>query len=364
MANQITKNQHYIPRFLLNNFGWRANKTNRINIIDINRFTARYDQSIAKNFSQNYFYDRDNSVENCLQKYIEDPACGSIRKILDGETSISIEDRHAILIFVSVLYFRTVEATEKALSFMESFYQSIVEQIVALNGFNPDHTPRLKINLQNPSDLTSRMVFQGFIDAKILIDLDLHIIKNNSDLGFCISDHPVFLYNWFYKDLKHPAVTSLTAKGLQIFLPISPNLLILLYDSDTYKVGKKNSSITESEDINDVEILNSFQLLNSRSIIGFRNQTDEISLMKLLRKNKMNKIYEHKSATSRVEDDLTGEIKTNHLVFTDQLKIKKMPSFITIRKDARKDLSSFYERNPALSAIHQSYRNKILRAEN
>jgi len=42
MTEQITKNQHYVPRLLLNHFGYDVKKIKRINIFDMTRGTVRY----------------------------------------------------------------------------------------------------------------------------------------------------------------------------------------------------------------------------------------------------------------------------------------------------------------------------------
>lgn len=363
MSQQITKNQHYVPQFLLNHFGWDAKKLKRINIFDTARATVRYNQAVKEVFSQNYFYDKDNSVENLLSNDIEAPAAAAIDKSVNGQVSISGEDRPALLRFISALLYRTPQAKQKALSFINSFLESVVEQSLKLNGLDSNEAAKGRIEPKDPGGLVSMITLQGIIDAGMLIDLDFHIIKNNTTLEFCISDHPAFSYNWLYRDLEHPAVTSLTAKGLQIFLPLSPHLLLCLYDTQIYKYGKKNSCITEIFNAFDVEILNSFQIINSESIIGFNGKKGEASLRKLYTSNKEIRVYQHESSILEVKDSEDGELKTTHIVLTRQTKFKRMPSFVKKKNQAREYASSFHERNPALSAFHQNHRKQILKGK-
>lgn len=359
--NQITKNQHYVSQCLLKHFTKNVKNVERLNIFDIARSNIRYNQSIKENFSQNYFYDKDNSVENLLSQNIESPAAIVIDKIVGGQLFILDEDRSALLNFISALLFRTPEARAKALSFINSFFKSVVEKLLSLNGFDPNEASKGWIQPKDPSNLVSLITLQGIIDAGILVDLDFHIIRNDTSLEFFISDHPAFAYNWFYKNLKHPGVTGLTAKGLQIFLPISSSLLICLYDSEVYKYGKKNSALTIVSDVADIEILNSFQVINAEEIIGFRDKESEGNLRRIYRKYRNIKVHQHESKIIKEEELEDGELKTIHLTFTRQAKLSKMPSFVSIKKNSRSDASVFCERNPALAAFHQRYREQIFK---
>jgi hypothetical protein len=356
--NQRTINQHYVPYCLLKHFSKTGKKIKKLNIFDIASSNILYNQSIKKRFSQNYFYDQDNSVENILQN-IENSAAIVIDKIVNSQLSISDEDRLSLLKFISVMLSRTPEARAKALSFINSSCELMVEKLLSLNGFDPNEASKGKIKPEDPRNLVSLITLQGIIDAPILVDLDFHLIRNDSSLELFISDHPAFAYNWFYRNLKHPGVTGLTAKGLQIFMPISSSLLICLYDSEVYKYGKKNSALTKISDVEDIEILNSFQVISANSIIGFCDQKSEASLQRLSRKYKNIKVYRHESKIINEEELENGKLKTTHLTFTQQAKLSKMPSFVSIKKKSRSDASIFCERNPALATLHQRYREQL-----
>lgn len=357
MSEQITKNQHYVPQFILTYFSYNVKKTKRIQIFDIKKGTFRYNQAVKEVFSQNYFYDEDNSVEDLLSNHVEAPAAVVINKIVNEQFNISKENNLSLIRFISVLLVRTPEAKKKAFSFIDSFFDSIIEKMLILNGYD---TGKVLIRPKNPSNVVSILTIQGIIDAGILVDLNFHIIKNNTTSEFCISDHPAFMYNWFYKDLEHPSITSLTARGLQIFLPLSPKFLICLYDPDVYKYGNKNSNITNINSVDDIKILNSFQFMNAESIIGFHEKKSEASLKELYRKYKNFKIYEHESSIVKEDNLKDGNLKTVHLTLTKQTKISKMPSFVKIKKKFRNHTFCFSERNPVLSELHQKYREEVL----
>jgi hypothetical protein len=240
MVKQITKNQHYVPQCLLKHFDCDAKKEKKINVFDLERSVVRYNQPVKKVFSQNYFYGRDNEVETFMAEKIEGPASKVINKIVDGDFNVAGEDILTLHRFVLSLFYRTPEASERVSGFVNSQLESIVRELLSLNGFDPEEASAGHFNFYQDR-LASRMTAQGALDAVILRDLEYHIIKNETTSEFYISDHPVFIYNWLYRDLEHPGVTSITAIGLQIFLPLSPKILLCLYDPKVYKYGQKKA---------------------------------------------------------------------------------------------------------------------------
>jgi len=358
MAEQITKNQHYVPQFLLNHFGYDVKKIKRINIFDMTRGAVRYNQSVKEVFCQNYFYDQDNSVEKRLRDYIETPVAGIINKLINEEYILLKENIPIIRKFISVQLVRTPKAREKAISFIKSSFDLVVEQLLSLNGYDTTDIGKLMLDESAIVSLITLMA----IDDRFLVDLDFHLIKNDTTFDFCISDHPAFMYNWFYKDLEHPAITGLTARGLQIFLPLSPKLLICLYDSEVYKYGKKNLDITIVNSVDDIKILNSFQIINAESIIGFREKNSEFEsgLKEIYRRSRKKRQLHQPESRIVKEENIGCDKLATHLTHTKQTKLSNMPSFITIKKKYKKDRLDFCERDYCLSALHQNYREQVL----
>ncbi|MTJ06174.1 DUF4238 domain-containing protein [Anabaena sp. UHCC 0204] len=348
--NNITKNQHYVPQFLLRNFGWKANKgIFRINIFDTKNFSIRPNQNISQVFSQNFFYDQDNSIEKFLNE-IETPASTLVEQVINGNFKIleNENNKSLIMAFISSLLQRTPSALEKANEFINTnLNEGIVRQLLSLNGYDPNEANNGYFEF---SQLVSDITLEGVINSMLIQDLNFQIIKNETNLEFCISDHPVFAYNWLYRDLDHPSVTGITARGFQIFLPFSPSITLCLYDSHVYKYGHKNQLITHVYNVNDIEIMNSFQIINSYSIIGFHSITTESHLKHLYEKNKKIQLYKHENTIFDYKETEEGEIRYKTLNFTRQTKLKKMPSFISIKRKAKIYANSFSYRDPELIA--------------
>jgi hypothetical protein len=357
MNKQVTKNQHYVPQCLLKHFGCDAKKGKRINVFDTARSDVRYNQAIKEVFSQNYFYDKDNQIEKFLAEKIEAPASRMIDEVVNGNLNIINKEPLTLHRFILSLFCRTPEASERVSGFVNSQLESIVRELLSLNGFDPEEASAGRFNF-HPDRLASLLTVQGVLDAVILRDLEYHIIKNETQLEFYISDHPVFIYNWLYRDLEHPGVTGLTAIGLQIFLPLSPKLTLCLYDPKVYKYGKRNLVTCTSND-SDIEILNSFQIINLDSIIGFYSRESEAHVRRLYEKHKSIKLHQYKSGILSTQKEGKGKIKSTHFVFTRQAKLNKMPSFIKIKKKSKGYASCFQERYPELSEKLMGFKSFI-----
>lgn len=355
MDKKITKNQHYVPQFLLRHFSCDTTRIKRINIFDINRSAVR-NQSIEKVFSQNYFYDKDNRVENFINENIEAPASRVIDEIANGNFNVIDTESSVLHRFILSLFYRTPEAVERASKFVNSQLESGVRELLNLNGFDPKAGEgSFKFRRDR---LASLLTVQGTLDSIILEDLKYHIIKNETQLEFYISDHPVFIYNWLYRNLEHPGVTSLTSLGLQIFLPLSPKLTLCLYDPKVYKYGQRNL-VTCISDSNDVDTLNSFQIVNADSIIGFCKRESETNLKHLYGKHKDTTLHQYESGVLSIRSEGKGKIRSTHYVFTRQAKLKKMPSFVKIRKNAKGYASCYQERDSDLSERFMGFKRFV-----
>lgn len=67
--------------------------------------------------------------------------------------------------------------------------------------------------------------------------------------------------------------TGVASKGLQIFVPLDPEKMVLLYDSDVYSVGTTNKkAVVEITTPTDIYGLNTLQMCSADENIYFRNK--------------------------------------------------------------------------------------------
>jgi hypothetical protein len=344
---------HFVPQLLLDywNCGKKKGKE-KIHIFDKNKSEVRRNQTISENFFENNML-HDAVERKIFAQIIEGSAATVVEKIVTGDFNIISEDLSTLHIFIWSLYNRTPASRKIANECGNSIWTLIAQEALRLKGLNAAEANSLEFNFKDDNALSENIINVLHL-AKILGDLEYHIIKNETSSEFYISDHPVFIYNWFYRDLKHPQVTSITSTGLQIFLPLSPKITFCLYDSKVYKYGDK-SLVTCIFNNSDIEILNSFQVINSNSIIGFSLIESEFNIKQLCEKYKNIKLREPESSILSTNSEDTEDEGKRISVYVQtverQHKLQKMPSFIKIKKKkAKSRVISYQERNPELAA--------------
>lgn len=121
-----------------------------------------------------------------------------------------------------------------------------------------------------------------------IMDLDYKLIKNVSKIPFIISDNPLVKYNQFLEKRKwniggHSGYSTI---GLQIFLPINDSYLLVIYDSNVYKVGNRKETVVEIDDEHSINQLNLLQYLNCSETIFFNHKISKFYIEKLKNKAK------------------------------------------------------------------------------
>ncbi len=106
-------------------------------------------------------------------------------------------------------------------------------------------------------------------------DLQMKLLKNSSKFPFITSDNPLVKYNQFLESKKWPSGwTGFASLGLQMFLPLNSELVLVLYDSWTYRYGDKRMSLIEVTH-KDVNQLNTLQILNCETNVFFNHDATE-----------------------------------------------------------------------------------------
>jgi hypothetical protein len=109
------------------------------------------------------------------------------------------------------------------------------------------------------------------------LDLKWKLLENRTRRLFIASDNPAVRYNQFLEKRHFLASnTGVASKGLQIFLPIGPRHMLMLYDGDIYRIGGRKHLEThiEVEREADVEALNILQTANADEVLYFSADTD------------------------------------------------------------------------------------------
>lgn len=353
MANQTTRNQHYVPQFLLGGFDEVGAEKPKVHIFDVERDIVRQNQAVKEVFSQNYFYDKNNEVENFLSSNIEGPASEIINRIRGNDFSILSNRGTELIKFLCCQNARTVEGREDALNFINAHFINIFSDLNKLNDLGiTDIDNCIKVR---PSDKDSMRCFNaiqalnGIVDSKGMEDLKFHILINKTNKEFVLSDHAITRYNWFYRGLNDPRIGSMLAKGVQLFLPLSDKIYLCAYDAKVYKYGQRYSNVSELRHESDVYWLNQLQMRNARSFIAFKSMCMAIHLKKLRASFYGKKVYSRKSLHLGLEDLSEDKLKARHMVYTEQVELKEKPSFFKVPKKSKRSALRFEERDADVS---------------
>lgn len=320
------KRQHYVPRMLLRNFSKDGTRISLV--VDGKRIDGT---SIKNQCQEDYFYGADNIMEKSfgnseakMASFLGDLAPSRFVNLTD-------DDLRELQLFLAYQYHRTRGAAEHLSKFLGSFLAEAVKGTALLNkgvdtrGDLEDVEVRFK-NAQNEA------LWVGTKLMPVITDLSVKLISTDRAPGFVIADNPVVAYNQFAEHhpiLTHyPTSTNLAHKGLQLFLPLSPGMLLALFDGGTYQYGG-NGFVCKAGPA-DVAFMNRMQAVNAMSSFYFHeDRMDASSLSKLVDvRARHPSIYSKKTVTSPMTRKPDGTVSQFVITHFAQLRLGAKLSFV------------------------------------
>jgi hypothetical protein len=198
--------------------------------------------SIGAQCQEDYFYGKDGILEksfadeeNTISKLLRDTG----QPLLEN---ISKDDLEKIITFVHYQKYRTAAASDYVNSVADMFFKQLMTTNLPMQIGDQTITEAslrlFKLKMNNPQ-LQALQMASCFIP--LTFDLDIKFLIWDKQPRFIFSDNPVTFYNQYIEHHPHlkqyQGITGLGVKGVQIFLPISPNMCIALYDPSTYCYG-------------------------------------------------------------------------------------------------------------------------------
>lgn len=346
----VTKNQHYVPQLLLRRFAVE----DRINVYDIARGQIRHNQSIKEVCSGNYTYDKDNSVENFLNKHIETPSVAELEKLASPSPRLSSVPSSTLLQFLLVQLARTRQAYKGNIDFINSMMQTVFAETARLNGWDISVASQLRLEPKEPRAVLAYISVYAATQYRLLADLAISVIVNNTDEEFILSDHPIFQHNWYLRDSNELLANSITVRGVQFFFPISPSVTCCLYDSSVYAYRSRSQSGIAVASLEDVRILNGFQALNAEALLLAKSEKMSNTLQALGTKYANTQAFTSSAIYSPAVPVGDGtQLRSRHVVQRRQTLVPAMPSFIKIRNKVRRRPVECIHRCPDVVRIHE-----------
>lgn len=224
--------------------------------------------SIGDQCCRSFFYGEDETVENGLAA-IEGHFATALGNLSLGQLEgTSAEDKAIIGLFVHLQRSRTVAAANEVAAVSDGLVRRVLEKDPRMKKEGIDSTD-LRFHVEAPQ----MMALQHAVSSLPLVaDLDVKFLVTDKKPKFVVSDDPVVLYNQYAEQhprfRRWPAITGMAHKGLQIFMPVSPEVCVALFDPSTYEYGPRNSNVC-TPSVRDIGRLNDLQAINARECIYF-----------------------------------------------------------------------------------------------
>lgn len=354
------KKHHYVPRFYLRRFS-RDKKS--IGVLNIKKGLVIRNANLYNQCYKDYFYGKDKKFEMALGG-IEEGAVMLLKKI-DKANCLPppLSDDHFILIICVLLqHSRTIYAADSLNEMNDKMMKHVFREKVRKDlDCNIDD---FIIAIENASQHSVGLVLQLY---PTLLDLDYILLLNTTRVDFITSDNPVVMINPFMSFITDRSTTGLASKGLIIFFPISPRQVILFFDTDVYRVGKKSDYAINIHSNHDIENINAIQGCACYENIYFFD--DNFGSIEMQRKVKP---FRRKEKTQvkvfhevRAKADANSYKRELMMTCKEDIRFKPKLSFLNIRTSAKawrekilkskKRMPSVFLRNSELIDDHEKF---------
>lgn len=261
------KKHHYVPRFYLKLFSENGRS---INLFNIRTQRSVIDGGLKNQCYRDYFYGKDLQAEKALS-LVE----GQMSRILNAVQSDCAlpsrrsEDRLTFLFHVLMQHTRTAYSVDAYDEQTDKLMKYLMAPEMEKMNLSPEQIATIKITQKDSARFALSMATPHY---PLLIDLEWKLLRATGTHEFITSDNPVVYYNQFFTFRKSGSNTGLASKGLQIFFPVSPKHLVVLYDGKVYGVGSKKSDVVDVSDARDVEQLNRLQFISALENVYFHGK--------------------------------------------------------------------------------------------
>lgn len=245
--------QHYIPQFYLRNFG---NK-DCISLYNIKRKIHVSNASIKNQCQKSDLYSDVKGLERDLGQ-LEHGVARAIHKIIEtNQPPIMGSSDHLFLTsFILIQRARTPAAGNKMNGNVSKLAKTLLEK--------EEYIINNKIDLESVEFKYKNSIIKSIVLlaplTPLIEDLRMKILYNKTQLEYITSDSPIVLFNQWCQRIKNRGTRGLASSGLQIFFPLSPRHLLLLYDENIYKVGKRRQRFIDIYEKSEIIDLNKLQL--------------------------------------------------------------------------------------------------------
>jgi hypothetical protein len=256
--NQLGMNyrkQHYVPQFYLRNFSPDKKRLCCCSLVT----KISVCQNIKDLCSERLIY---GGSERVLSK-LEDKHAKIIREILQMRTLANKSRADLLELCRLVLLMATrTKGTKERVEDRAANYDRLMEML----GVKPYAIRGKKLI---PNSLNVGAMELGLNRPDIIADLTSTLLTNQTSpfTPLVTSDSPVLFYNLLARGLTNKNLTGFLHKGLIIFLPLSKDVILCLFDGDRYKLKSAEGCSVTSDGNVMIPDSNIFDFLNRNLVI-------------------------------------------------------------------------------------------------
>jgi hypothetical protein len=335
----IKVKHHFVPRFYLKRFALdRAEPPPRqIRVVGVDRDLFVPSASLADQAYRRRFYGNTNDVEDMLSAL--EGRWAKILRTVDRTDTLPTagQDLADLLLLVAFQALRTERTAEAMAESFEKFAKSLAAETARRNG---DEEMRAGLDLVRVSvaDPVLFLLTGAGKAAMCIADLGRRLLTAPPGSPFVTSDHPVQLYNLYCQSVRLVGVTGFVSTGLLVFVPLSPERCLLLYDRAVYKLGSTRAEATSDAPLalapGDVDAINLLQYAGAHACVygseGLRRSDAERLRQRAAPARALPRVVVQHFEDPERED--RSFVMTKHL--SPDLRLD--PAFISVRRKARR----------------------------
>ena len=275
------KKQHYVPKFYLKFFSIENNRKHiKLCLKKSGQIIQQAD--LEDQAQESYFYGKDLERENWFGN-IEDTTSNILEEVVKTKTlpKNRSDDYYWIWLFILLQAYRTRANADEFNDMIDKTMKTAMKFESQFKDFEYD---KYFFAYDDATEKTLDILLKSL---PMMMDMQIKLLVNKTSKKIITSDNPVSKYNQFLESRKFPyGHNGMASKGLQIFYPLAPDLILLMYDPKVYKVGnrKQFSRIVINE--KDVEILNLLTCLYANQALYSTNNVSDFQFKQLLEKSK------------------------------------------------------------------------------
>lgn len=279
MLEPKKKRQHFVPQFLLRAFASDPDRR-QLSIFYLKTGRSIAGASLAAQCYEDYFYGVDPQLENAFME-----AEGKVSAVLGNLEperlgSIDADGLYQLRQFLHYQSLRTTGAAEATNDFADMMIKAVATQ-------TPDGPPpdldKVRIKLKGAQ---FQALYTAATTTPLLLDLAVKFIMRAGPPGFILGDNPAVVCNQWAEN--HPkfktygGLSARAARGIQMFLPLSPKVCLAVYDPVVYAVGNEASRVRIIGE-GDVHLLNRLQILSAMNCTYYHSEWSTLADLEQLR---------------------------------------------------------------------------------